>query len=184
MEVTMIDPNRYDVSKCASLRSAQQQLADRIKSIRENAAYQESDANNQFAILQAAADRYHKQGIAKATTKVSSAANWLFGGTAREFFQQIANELERPLVLAETDHYGIMLTVPKSKAMQNIVAPLLLVIEPGDVALRYRATEATRSESAARWKFFFPGAKKDQFKQFCEMCRTNPVARMILKIPK
>lgn len=183
----MIDPNRYDVTTCAIVNSASVGLETKLRSLRNDAAAHEEYAKKCFDTLNTAAKTYHQGGVAMLTNDVIAALYYLeVGVTPREFFQRIATDLGRPLVTAEPDYYsnGIVLTVPKNKAMQNIVAPLLLVIPEDNLNARHRIDGPIRSESTTRWKFFFPNDNKDQFKQWCEMCRTNPVARIVLKIPR
>jgi hypothetical protein len=182
----------YDLAGSAAMLKVASAVEERVHSIRENATLTEQWTQGRLAVLEDAAKRYIANGVAYAPNSVVQSLEYLHAGTAREFFKSIADDLARPFVFAENLGHGIVLTIPKNKAMENIVAPLLIINPPAAEFEtrndRYRLSSSSpiiRDESAARWKFLFRYTEGDaQFDSFLEMCRTSPVARVILKIPK
>jgi len=164
----------------------------RITYARELLVYTEKTLNANYASLVKCVARYHETGVAF----VTSAANTAISSTGQKpktFFRQLAKQMKRPFI---NSYYVsqyiyqkgcvniISLQVPRTKPMENLVSSLLLVSVERNSANPWYSHAVSHDANSRTWDFLFVGKKGLQhFLRFRQMCKTNPVARMILKLP-
>lgn len=149
--------------------------------------------NNDVMVLDQALRAYKHEPIALITDGVESACQ-RFGVKAIELFRKMANDLGRPLLRADlTYNERVYLNMPRSTKLDNLASMLLLTSQPHKLATngdRWGAHHRTRASllhdsSEKSWKFLFC---RDEgvamFDQFIETLKNDPVARIILKLPR
>lgn len=174
-----------------ALQASEADIVETYTRAKEHEGYR----REQMTALRHASQRYLDSGIAFADNTTSLCLS-LAGLRERDYFEKLASTVGRPFLWAERGtsycyssntykhvHY-IELRVPRNKAMENIVSALLIMAKPLESAGNFRAGPLLVRDNTRSWKFYFVDDEgKTMFDNFAEMCRTNPVARILLKIP-
>lgn len=165
-----------------------------IKEARTQLARIEKQHERNFNSLLKCTKRYYETGIAFATTE-AIAALAVSGTKPKDYFRDLAKQLHRPFInsyaqrvyISGRGHSGfVRMKVPKSKPMENLVS--LLLVQGKHVndmqGVYWYSAPLTFDDSLRQWDFYFVGKEGMQhYLRFRQMCRTNPVARIVLKLP-
>lgn len=167
---------------------------EHIKCAEEQARLTIERINNDVLVLDQALRGYKHEPIALVTDEMENACR-RFGIKAIELFRRAANDLGRPFLRADSTYNGwVYLNVPRSTKLDNLASMLLLTSQPHKLATHgdrwsanYHSANVSlfHDSSEKNWKFLF--CREDgraMFDQFIETLKTDPVARIILKLPR
>lgn len=180
------------------------ELRDRTSAAYEqeisNIRRQQESVEKSFAAFRAeltdATNSFVRGGVAVLSASLGHHFRWLPERKPRQYFKELAKELGRPLILAvgstqsrynPAEHRwdqtpSIELTMPVNTRMKNAFSLLSLVAAPGEVQ---SLAPVASYHSDRTWKFVFRGEEGiEHFNQFTEFCRTNPVMRVVLQLPR
>jgi hypothetical protein len=175
-----------------ALTNARQLVELSIESAHSRLVEIERRHRKNYASLEKCVKRYMETGVAFATNEAQQAIG-LTGQKPKQFFQELAKELGRPMLNSYAEQrylYGrgyittIRLMVPRSKGMENLAGGLLLMSTEIESIRDWHTKQLAHSADTRNWRFYFNGREgRTHFLRFMRTCRENPVARIALKLP-
>lgn len=172
-------------------QQAREQTEQNVRNTYEYAKAQEDRFREHLAALETATTNYIQSGVAWPDAHARDCIGSQVYITPKQYFTELAAELNRPFLFVESERQYVggigyveheILTVPRNSKMENVVSPLLLLAtnyQDGD----WPNHPLTVKDSERRWRFFFVGEQgQEHLRNFVEMCKTNPIAKIILKV--
>ncbi len=169
------------------LKAVHEAADKQIKERYDGFKYQEEHLNRLRDQLTHAVQDYVTGGVADATYEVTGALGTLGLSKPRDFFDDIAETLKRPLILGAHNmdwrgRWKVELTAPRGKHTENLMSGLLLLA--GSIE-RGSSRDVIRNDSSRqRWRFYFYQDGMEHYEAFRAIMRKDKVARMILNLPK
>lgn len=179
-----------DINTLEPFREAQRRFYAARIAIDVVAKQKHEDAQRALTLIEKATQDYLECGVAVLSEVITLCVLGYMKTTAKQYFEGVAKVLGRPFIYASQKHYvgPIELTIPKNTRTENLAAGFLLT------AVSYKNKHTARRPSSngsvakcdgeGYWRFYLHGDEGLQlFKAFVEGCRTNPVNRIVLKLP-
>lgn len=176
-------------SDIEAFREVERTILNKIALNNENARKYELAYLGYRHSIEVATSAYTDTGVAVVDSYLAAAFKHI-ETKPKGYFQRLAKSTGRPFVYIQ-EQYSIrrLLQITKSARSENLAAAFLLnaVDYPTEkAATSYEATKTpiSKCDGEGYWKFYLHGAEgKELVNMFMESCKTNPVNRIILKLP-
>lgn len=181
-----------DIASLDHIKLVRGDIDQAIVEARDNLVLVEKTHRANFNSLLKCTQRYYETGIAY-STEAATAALATSGIKRKDYFRDLAKKLGRPYINSfpkrewtgrngYSDH--IMMKVPTSKPMENILGLLLIQGVKIEGSVSWWNQPLTYDNTDRYWFFYFNRKEGIQkYIQFRRMCRDNAIARIVLKLP-